>query len=766
MCKADEVPLEEIEQDSVYQIYHKNLPPRTPVQLKSARVVMVSEKTDLNVTIRYPSSLSLKRYFREGTEMYIPDFDEKFVMGLMLASKVLYRQVSSQEFDANKDFKRFWLVESNSESEATMKNDDIGLARALKNNNEMLRWGAKKKIPGQHRRSITPYTRNFFMYDDTFNGKGDTFIRKHKEISDSPSTLGLINCDQEVKDQQEDGGDEIREVDHETEQEDDEDEAKEEEEEEVDEEDEDDNEKEQKSSRILRERKNVKQVKNVWHQVNKKPMKKCKKLVVDRWSKERYKAAELSLLESMQEKKATIGNPITRPALRVEARKRIGDTGLLDHLLKHVANKVAPGGKLRYRRSHNPDGAMEYWLEDADLEKIRKDAGVSDPFWIPPLGWKPGDSPTQDPNMAKEINHLKEEISFIKREYMPKKQFEEEMAGLRREIQELTSQNKQEQSQSLVVSEVVDTSPLQVIDICNLLPHSESDTSDVDNSVLKKGQCKKQLVVISDILKKIEAWMQASDISQETTQMDAAAKSPKADTLLITSTASSNAQKKPKMAAADEKNEAIAAPPKQPAGVHQEKPEKSGHVSPPPPPPAEGKAAKIERLKSGFRLCRPQGTFLWPTNTNIYTSSSATSNIMSSSQVTFQVEDMLQVVPTPPSVNSSTNPPLPPYHHHLNLVSLPVKPVPERRPVAVSSGHPPPTTTLNLNDIPSNPSSQQIVTTTAITPTIKLQQPFEAKLPDDSKKRKSPSSAESVSSDTSSCLSKTGTSASLADSSH
>ena len=81
-------------------------------------------------------------------------------------------------------------------------------------------------------------------------------------------------------------------------------------------------------------------------------------------------AAELSLLEAMKAKKAMIGNPITRPALRLEARKRIGDTGLLDHLLKHVANQVAPGGKLRFRRSHNASGTME---EDDDILKIRKD---------------------------------------------------------------------------------------------------------------------------------------------------------------------------------------------------------------------------------------------------------------------------------------------------------------------------------------------------------------------------------------------------------
>ncbi|KAI3517562.1 hypothetical protein L1887_16777 [Cichorium endivia] len=349
MFEADEVSEEDVELGSVYEIYHKNLPPRTPVQLRSIRVVMVSEKTDLNVAI-------------------------SFVHG---------------------------------EEELIKEQPDV----------------------------------NNGGYED--------------------------------------------------------------EEEEVD--DEDDNLK-RRLKRNLRKRKRVKQGSNQLWLVNKKPMNKCKKLGLikdptERWSKERYLAAELSLLEAMKEKKAMIGNPITRPALRVEARKRIGDTGLLDHLLKHVANKVAPGGDLRFRRSHNADGAMEYWLESADLLKIRKDAGVSDPFWTPPPGWKPGDSPIQDPIMAKELNYLKEEISTIKRElFLSKKQFEEEMANLRKEIIELISKNKEDQSKAIVVSEGVDASPKKSINFCNSLLPSESDVND-HSQLLSREECKKEMSVI---LKKVE----------------------------------------------------------------------------------------------------------------------------------------------------------------------------------------------------------------------------------------------------------------------
>ncbi|KAJ4847287.1 hypothetical protein Tsubulata_029458 [Turnera subulata] len=69
--------------------------------------------------------------------------------------------------------------------------------------------------------------------------------------------------------------------------------------------------------------------------------------------------------------------PIVRHELREKARKLIVDTGLLDHLLKHMVGKVASGGEDRFQRRHKTvGGAIEYWLENVDLEDIRKAAGV------------------------------------------------------------------------------------------------------------------------------------------------------------------------------------------------------------------------------------------------------------------------------------------------------------------------------------------------------------------------------------------------------
>ncbi|XP_023755621.1 protein DYAD [Lactuca sativa] len=705
--RNDEILEEDVQLGSVYEIYHKNLPPRTPVQLRSVRVVMVSEKTDLNVAIRYPSILSLRTYFSHGiTEMY-PALDEKFVMGVKLAGKVLFRQVPSQEFAEKKHLQNFWLVNPNSQvgpGHAAMKIEEIGLAKELKNN-AMVRWGVRRQV---------------------------MFIGRHKDTSKTTqSSSSFVHGEEELKNEQDvnNGG------------------YEEEEEDEVDEEekgDEDDDNlnRRLRKTRNLRKRKRVKQANNQLWLVNKKPMNKCKKLGLikdptERWSKERYLAAELSLLEAMKEKKAMIGNPITRPALRVEARKRIGDTGLLDHLLKHVANKVAPGGDLRFRRSHNADGAMEYWLESADLLKIRKDAGVSDPFWTPPPGWKPGDSPIQDPIMAKELNHLKEEISCIKREFLSKKQFEEEMANLRRDIMELISKNIKDQDENklaIVVSEGVDTSPKQLTNFCNsLLPYSESD---VDNSRVSREECKKEMLVI---LKKVEA---------ETSKMTGG--SSGTEELINTQTAPTapspdDAAKKH----TEKKKEAVALP-KQ-GGDPQET------SAPPPPPAGEGKAAKIERLKSGFRLCRPQGTFLWPNMVNNPTNTTASCSS--------QVVDLL-VVPTPPSVNSSTPPQLPYNHHHHHPASPPVKPVPERRAVTVtvSTDHPQfstnngnkiTTSLINLNDIPTIPSAPQQTQPmpTAHVKSESAQQQQQQKR----KSSKSSSSASASASGSSSCLSNTVT---------
>lgn len=140
----------------------------------------------------------------------------------------------------------------------------------------------------------------------------------------------------------------------------------------------------------------------------------------------------------------------------------------------------------------------------------------------------------------------------------------------------------------------------------------------------------------------------------------------------------------------------------------------------------EDKAAKIQRLKSGFRICKPQGTFIWPNM-----------NKTISPQLVVQLEDSF-VVQTPPSVSSSTS-----VAQHLVHISQPqygphptspVKPLAEKRPVSTttlctvsqpsaSSSLPPlpetitKTSFINLNEFPTDQNND----TTTLSGTLTYQ---------------------------------------------
>ncbi|KAL0545286.1 hypothetical protein IC582_020436 [Cucumis melo] len=147
---------------------------------------------------------------------------------------------------------------------------------------------------------------------------------------------------------------------------------------------------------------------------------KCKlkksESTTNRWTPERYRLAELSMLEVMKAEGATFANPVPRPVLRMAARKHIGDTGLLDHLLKHIDGKVAPGGAERFRRWFNANGIMEYWLENADLVNIRQEAGVQDPYWVPQSRPLHACANFQDSQSSEEMRLLRAEMTKMKRD--------------------------------------------------------------------------------------------------------------------------------------------------------------------------------------------------------------------------------------------------------------------------------------------------------------------------------------------------------------
>ncbi|KAK7291499.1 hypothetical protein RIF29_06693 [Crotalaria pallida] len=117
----------------------------------------------------------------------------------------------------------------------------------------------------------------------------------------------------------------------------------------------------------------------------------------DRWSDERYKLAEQSILEILKNEGATFENPITRPSLRMAARKHVGDTGLLDHLLKHIDGKLVPGGTQRYRRRFNTSGTIEYWLESVNMDR-------------------PCNTPSQNTDSISELKMLQIEMAQMKKD--------------------------------------------------------------------------------------------------------------------------------------------------------------------------------------------------------------------------------------------------------------------------------------------------------------------------------------------------------------
>uniref|UniRef100_A0A0A9DL18 PTC1-like winged helix-turn-helix domain-containing protein n=1 Tax=Arundo donax TaxID=35708 RepID=A0A0A9DL18_ARUDO len=139
---------------------------------------------------------------------------------------------------------------------------------------------------------------------------------------------------------------------------------------------------------------------------------------VDRWGARRCANAELVLLDVLRARGATAGKPLQRANLRAEARRHIGDTGLLDHLLRHVADKVPAGSADRLRRRYNADGTLEYWLEPAELQAVRREAGVDDPYWVPPPGWKLGDPVSPEActlEVKKQVEELAGELAVVKR---------------------------------------------------------------------------------------------------------------------------------------------------------------------------------------------------------------------------------------------------------------------------------------------------------------------------------------------------------------
>ncbi|KAJ4951750.1 hypothetical protein NE237_028582 [Protea cynaroides] len=540
-----------------YEINHTKLPLRSPIQLKSIRIVMVTEKTPFNVSVKFPTSLSLRTYFGKDSSNGSPQdlagngqpvLDEQFVITSRVAREVLMRHVPSSELLKQKHLLSFWLATplKVSENPSCVAKEGLG------------------KCAGQV-----------------------TFIRRHKEKTPQPFLASM----REAKE------DEKVEMEIKTE--------------------------EKKKTRKKRKRESsnrIRKAKSCGKREREKPSgfngkrQKLLKGENHRWSEERYNLSEQKLVEIMKEKGAVVGHPMLRAALRQESRKQIGDTGLLDHLLKHMAGKVAPGGKERFRRRHNPEGTMEYWLESADLINIPKEAGVNDPYWIPPPGWKRGDSPSQHGVCLRELSLLKEE-----------------MATMKGEVQELLSKKQQEEDATVDVE--ANGAPRSTIN------HSQSVSATVvtrtrkemsKNLGKREAQLEEQLDEFSNSLKEMQeelGRLSSSLMHKETARSEVVAE--------------------------QEEEEEIGAKQKDAAAVNE-----GGKAA---EAEAAAKAEKKQRLQSGFRICKPHGTFNWP-NMNMVGSGGPPCSSSSHPPSAQAQDDDLLMVSTPTSGSSATNVfhPLPP----------------------------------------------------------------------------------------------------------
>ncbi|TVU45868.1 hypothetical protein EJB05_05374, partial [Eragrostis curvula] len=382
-----------------YEIDHEKLPPKSPIHLKSIRVVKVSQCTNLDVTVTFPSLLALRSFFSDyQTSGSGPELDERFVMSSNHAARILRRRVAEEELEGDVHLDSFWLVnpclydlgasQQTPPSAASPSPSPVPppaakpatatgscLLTTLKCDGTG--WGVRRRVRYIGRHRDAPKESSVDGYDT------EASVR---EVEQRPVTREIRRSPRNCKRKREAEG---------------------------------------RSPGKNRDERNKK--KKIQGRSKKSPKEKKRTVEAkdgdprrgkDRWSAERYAAAEKSLLNIMLSNGARFGAPVMRSVLREEARKHIGDTGLLDHLLKHMAGRVPEGSTHRFRRRHNADGAMEYWLEPAELAAIRQEAGVSDPYWVPPPGWKPGDdvsSVAGDLLVKRQVEELAKEVDGVKR---------------------------------------------------------------------------------------------------------------------------------------------------------------------------------------------------------------------------------------------------------------------------------------------------------------------------------------------------------------
>ncbi|XP_024182740.1 protein DYAD isoform X2 [Rosa chinensis] len=556
-ASASQETIDHIHVGSFYELDHLKLPATASEEMKSIRVVMVNGKSLFKVSVSFPSLHSLQTHLNEESYQNPDGFLPAFDENYSMAPQIA-SEVLYRRIPHHEiaEQSMMWSFWAGRRRFATRKSPSPCCLSEIKLSG-MVQWGKRKLV-----RCVT----------------------RHESLSSS---------DQEQPEKEETEKDEdVKEPRYEFRK----------------------RKLVQKKTKAAKRRKQNNQI-----VVHDRTQNQLVEASIERWTARRYKAAEENILKVMKAKGVCAENPIRRAPLRCEARKLIGDTGLIDHLLKHMAGKVAPGGADRFRRRHNADGALVYWLESADLMSVRKEAGVEDPYWTPPLGWKIGDNPTQDPTCVRMFKEIWEEIANVKRE----REFQQQ-----EDIAMVTTSN----------------SSLTTLDQGQAYSSVTNRKDKYTELAVRKFKIEEQMLQLSQSFSGIEeelnSLLEEMRVLKPTMEESAFVYSETAEVPMLISDIEGGT--KDKMDSRDKDS-------------------------------IEDKAAKIERLRSSFRICKPQGTFLWPDTS------------ASPKGVVQQTDSFL--VPTPPSVSSSNKSATRLFLHTPNEHNLgsPLKPLAERRAVNTST---------------------------------------------------------------------------------
>lgn len=126
--------------------------------------MQVSEKDEVNVSLRYPSVYSLRTHFRDcensnGKEL--PGLNEKYIMSSNVAGDVLYRRIPATEFADRRNSWSFWTAPSeNTERDQSSASGGVVNNAASKKGicwselkfTGMVQWGSRRQVQyiGRH----------------------------------------------------------------------------------------------------------------------------------------------------------------------------------------------------------------------------------------------------------------------------------------------------------------------------------------------------------------------------------------------------------------------------------------------------------------------------------------------------------------------------------------------------------------------------------------------------------------------------------------